>query len=510
MSDQKLSETLARVEEGGAPRYHQKNAGQGKLFARERIALLLDAGSFLEDAALANNLDPELPADGVITGTGRVAGRTVAVMANDSTVKAGSWGRRTVEKILRIQETAQRLRVPMLYLVDSAGARITDQIEMFPGRRGAGRIFYNQVQMSGEVPQVCLLFGPSAAGGAYIPAFCDVVVMVEGNASMYLGSPRMAEMVIGEKVTLEEMGGARMHCTTSGCGDVLCKTEDEAIAFCKRYLAFLPESFEGTPPAVEARAPKSGGKRIEDIIPADENKFFDMMAVIREIIDEDSWLEIKALFAREILTGFARIEGRAVGIVANQPKWLGGVLFVDSADKAARFIWLCDAFNVPLVYLADVPGFMIGTKVERQGIIRAGAKMIAAVSEATVPKISVIVRKAYGAGLYAMGGPAFEPDDCIALPSASIAVMGAQAAVNAVYYNKIQELPAGPERDAYVARLREEYRADIDILKLASEMVVDAIVRGDRLRAELASRLERASQRRAVPRPPKKHLVSPV
>jgi acetyl-CoA carboxylase carboxyltransferase component len=510
MSDQKLKETLARVEMGGAAKYHQKNAEQGKLFARERIARLVDPGSFAEDAALANNLDPELAADGVITGTGFIAGRTVAIMANDSTIKAGSWGRRTVEKILRMQETAQRLRMPMLYLVDSAGARITDQIDMFPGRRGAGRIFYNQVQMSGQVPQVCLLFGPSAAGGAYIPAFCDVVVMVEGNASMYLGSPRMAEMVIGEKVTLEEMGGAKMHCTTSGCGDVLVKTEDEAIAFCKRYLAMMPESFEQAPPRADERPPRSGGKRIEDVIPADENKSFDMMDVVREIVDEDSWLEIKALFAREILTGFARIEGRAVGIVANQPKWLGGVLFVDSADKAARFIWLCDAFNIPLVYLADVPGFMIGTKVERQGIIRAGAKMIAAVSEATVPKISVIVRKAYGAGLYAMCGPAFEPDACIALPSASIAVMGPQAAVNAVYFNKIQEIPAGPEREAYVAKLREEYRADIDILKLASEMVVDAVVPGDRLRAELVSRLERTSQKPAAAGPPRKHLVSPV
>jgi acetyl-CoA carboxylase carboxyltransferase component len=495
---------------GGGAKYHRKNADQGKLFARDRLARLLDPSSFAEDAALANNLDPELPADGVITGTGSIAGRTVALMANDSTVKAGSWGRRTVEKILRIQETAQRLRVPMLYLVDSAGARITDQIEMFPGRRGAGRIFYNQVQMSGEVPQVCLLFGPSAAGGAYIPAFCDVVVMVDGNASMYLGSPRMAEMVIGEKVTLEEMGGARMHCTISGCGDVLCKTEDEAIAFCKRYLAVMPQSFEGPSPLAEARAPKGGGPRIEDIVPADENKFFDMLAVIREIIDEDSWLEIKALYAREILTGFARIEGRAVGIVANQPKWLGGVLFVDSADKAARFIWLCDAFNIPLVYLADVPGFMIGTKVERQGIIRAGAKMIAAVSEATVPKISVIVRKAYGAGLYAMCGPAFEPDACIALPSASIAVMGAQAAVNAVYYNKIQEIPAGPERDAYVAGLRDEYRADIDLFKLASEMVIDAIVPGERLRAEIAQRLGRFSKNRPAARTHKKHLIPPV
>ena len=507
--DEKLTATLARIEAGGAPKYHQKNGEAGKLFARERIALLVDAGTFVEDAALANNLDPELPADGVVTGTALVAGRRVAIMANDSTVKAGSWGKRTVEKILRIQETAASLRVPLLYLVDSAGARITDQIEMFPGRRGAGRIFYNEVQMSGDVPQICLLFGPSAAGGAYIPAFCDIVVMVEGNASMYLGSPRMAEMVIGEKVTLEEMGGAKMHCSVSGCGDVLVKTEQEAIAFCKRYLAFMPENSDHAPPTSDAVPPKRSGKRIEEIIPADENKPFDMMTVIHEIIDEGSWLEIKRLFAREILTGFARIDGRAVGIVANQPKWLGGVLFVDSADKAARFIWLCDAFNIPLLYLADVPGFMIGTKVERQGIIRAGANLSAAVSEATVPKLSVIVRKAYGAGLYAMCGPAFEPDACIALSTASIAVMGPQAAVNAVFYNKIQEVPPGPERDAFVARLRDEYRGDIDLMKLASELVIDAVIPGERLRSEIAARFERYAGKR-VPKRTKKHIVPPV
>jgi acetyl-CoA carboxylase carboxyltransferase component len=507
--DSQLKETLARVEKGGASKYHQKNTEQGKLFARDRIGKLVDAGSFVEDASLANNLDPDLPADGVVTGTAKIDGRTVCIMANDSTVKAGSWGRRTVEKILRIQETARDLRAPLFYLVDSAGARITDQVEMFPGRRGAGRIFYNQVHLSGQIPQICLLFGPSAAGGAYIPAFCDVVVMVEGNASMYLGSPRMAEMVIGEKVSLEEMGGAKMHCSVSGCGDVLCKTEDDAIAWARRYLGYLPVRAGELPPRAAAKPPKSSGKRIEEIVPADENKAFDMMAVINELIDEGSWCEIKQLFAREILTGFARIDGRVVGIVANQPKWLGGVLFVDSADKAARFIWLCDAFEVPLLYLADVPGFMIGTKVERQGIIRAGAKMIAAVSEASVPKISVVVRKAYGAGLYAMCGPAFEPDACLALGSASIAVMGPQAAVNAVYYNKIQEVPAGPERDAYVAKLRDEYKADIDLMKLAAELVIDAVVPGDQLRNELAARFERFSAKEER-RPKKKHIVPPV
>src|SRR5438093_2076388 len=486
--DDKVKEELGRIEKGGAPRYHQKNAEAGKLFARERVRLLLDADTFVEDGAFANALDPELPADGVITGLGKIGGRVVAVMANDSTVKAGSWGRRTVEKIARIQEQALKTRCPMVYLVDSAGARITDQIEMFPGRRGAGRIFYMQCQMSGLVPQVCLLFGPSAAGGAYIPAFCDVVIMVEGNASMYLGSPRMAEMVIGEKVTLEELGGARMHCSVSGCGDVLVKTEQEAIAAAKAYLSYFPESFSGPLPLQTAVPPAASGKRIEEIIPADQNKFFDMFALIRELVDAHSLFELKKLFAPEVITAFARLEGKPVGIVASQPKHKGGVLFVDSADKAARFIWLCDAFGIPILYLADVPGFMIGTKVEREGIIRHGAKMIMAVSEATVPKLCVIVRKAYGAGLYAFGGPAFEPDCTIALPQAMIAVMGAEAAVNAVYANKIAERPEA-ERPAFIEELRQQYREDIDILKLASNLHVDAIVPGDDLRTELSRRL---------------------
>src|SRR5438067_10274828 len=252
--DDKVKAELARIEKGGAPKYHKKNAETGKLSPREGVKLLLDADSCVEDGAFANAKDPEIPADGVITGLGRIGGRVVAVMANDSTVKAGSWGRRTVEKIIRIQEQALKTRCPMLYLVDSAGARITDQIEMFPGRRGAGRIFYMQCQMSGLVPQVCLLFVPSASGGAYIPAFCDIVVMVDGNASMYLGSPRMAEMVIGEKVTLEELGGARMHCSVSGCGEVLVKSEQEAIDAAKRYLSFFPENFASPPPVQTPRA----------------------------------------------------------------------------------------------------------------------------------------------------------------------------------------------------------------------------------------------------------------
>jgi acetyl-CoA carboxylase carboxyltransferase component len=507
-SGREVEERLARIRAGGDPKYHEQARSQGKLFCRERLALLLDADSFVEDGAFANALAEDLPADGVVTGTGRVDGRPVCVVANDSTVKAGSWGARTVEKILRTQETALRLRVPLLYLVDSAGARITDQIQMFPGRRGAGRIFHNQCRLSGLVPQVCLLFGPSAAGGAYIPAFCDVVFMVEGNASMYLGSPRMAQMVIGQETTLEEMGGARMHCAVSGCGDLLAGSEQEAIAAARAYLGYFPSCADEAPPGAAPRPAAAGCEDLESLIPAEENKPFDMRLVLERLVDAGSFFELKRLWAGEILTGLARIEGRAVGIVASQPKVKGGVLFVDSADKAARFIWLCDAFGLPLLFLADVPGFMVGKQVERQGIIRAGAKMIMAVSEASVPRISVVVRKAYGAGLYAMSGPGFEPDASLALPGAMIAVMGPEAAVNAVYFRKLEALEPA-ERAAEEERLRREYREDVDLSRLASELVVDAVVPPARLRQELAARLAVAGSRRRAA-VAKRRSVTPV
>src|SRR5581483_2795934 len=298
---------------------------------------------------------------------------------------------------------------------------------------------------------------------------------------------RMAEMVIGEKVTLEEMGGARMHTAVSGCGHFLVASDAEAIDLARRYLSYMPQSWREAPPSAPPAEP-AAERSIADIVPADENRAFDMLELIEALVDAGTFLEVHDRWAREVIVGYARLDGRAIGIVANQPRVKGGVLFVDSADKAARFIWTCNAFNVPLLFLADVPGFMIGTQVERQGIIRHGAKMISAVSEATVPKISVIVRKAYGAGLYAMAGPAFEPDCCIALPTASIAVMGPEAAINAVYYNQIQAIADEAERQEFVRAKREEYAADIDILHLASELVVDAVVEPDELRAELIRR----------------------
>jgi len=492
----------------GGTRYLPKLREQNKLTARERLDLLLDKGSFIEDGLFANVLAEELPADGVVTGLGMIDGRQVAVMANDPTVKAGSWGARTVEKIIRIQETASRIRVPLFYLVDSAGARITDQIDMFPGRRHAGRIFFNEVQLSGQVPQICLLFGPSAAGGAYIPAFCDVVIMVEGNASMYLGSPRMVEVVVGEKVSLEELGGARMHCTESGCGDALVADDKEAIEFARAYFQYMPQRSGEKPLPSAAKAPRAGSKPIDELVPVEANRGYDMRKVVDALIDEGSWLEIKKLFAKELLTGFARLDGIAVGVLANQPMQKGGVLFSDSSDKAARFIWLCDAFEIPLLFLADVPGFMIGTDVERRGIIRHGAKMISAVSEATVPKISVIVRKAYGAGLYAMAGPAFDSDCVIALPSAQIAVMGPEPAVNAVFYNKLAELPDA-EKAARRKELEDEYREDIDLYKLAANLIVDDVVEPARLRDTLIARFH-AYSTRTPERPDRKHGVPPV
>ena len=506
--ENRWEEITSDIESGGAQKYHDANEQKGKMFVRERLAKLFDEGKYKEDGKFANSQAEGLPADGVVTAIGKVGGRTVCVMANDSTVKAGSWGSRTVEKIIRIQETAEKMVVPLLYLVDSAGARITDQIEMFPGRRGAGKIFYNQVKLSGKVPQICLLFGPSAAGGAYIPAFCDVVMMVDGNASMYLGSPRMAEMVIGEKVSLEEMGGARMHCSISGCGDILVKDEEEAIEKAKAYLSYFPSNYLTLPGEKESVAPKAMEKSLEELVPKNQNAAFDMQQFIEGIIDEGSFFEMKALFAKELITGFARIDGKTVGIVANQPKQKGGVLFHDSADKAARFITLCDAYHIPLLFLADVPGFMIGTKVERAGIIRHGAKMISAMAEATVPKISVVVRKAYGAGLYAMAGPAFEPDCCIALPSAQIAVMGPEAAVNAVYANKIESL-SPEERPAFIQEKRKEYQENIDIYRLASELIIDEIVPANNLRDELVERFDLYSSKYQV-FTDRKHSVYPV
>ncbi len=497
---------IARAVSGNFEKNRDKLAAKNQLFVRDRIAALVDEGTFVEDGLLANTIATDLPADGVVTGIGHVEGRPVVVVANDNTVKAGSWGARTVEKIIRATEVALKHELPVFWLIDSAGARITDQVEMFPGRRGAGRIFANQVRLSGKVPQICCLFGPSAAGGAYIPSFCDVVFMVDGNASMYLGSPRMAEEVIGEKVTLEEMGGARMHTSVSGCADNLARDDVDAIEQAKAYFSYMPLNWRDTPPSFAPAAPAREMTR--SLLPEQEAAGYDMHRFVDAFVDDGSFFEVKPDWATELIVGFGRLNGNTVGIVANNPQQKGGVLFIDSADKAARFVWLCDAFNIPLVFLADVPGFMIGTQVERQGIIRHGAKMITAITDATVPKICVVVRKAYGAGLYAMCGPSFDPIATIALPTAKIAVMGPEPAVNAVYANHIAAIKDPAERAAFVAEKRAEYEADVDLARLASELVIDAVVDFPYLRNEVIARFAAADpvDRQSVA---KRHGVPP-
>ncbi len=480
---------------------------EGKLPARQRLELLIDAGTWQEDGLLANSLSEGFPADGVLTGTGSIDGRRIAVIAHDPTVKAGSWGVLTVEKQIRILERADRDRLPVFYFVDSAGGRLTDQLGFFPGRRGAARIFHLQVRLSGRVPQICVLFGPAAAGGAYMPAFCDWLGMVDGRASMSLASPRVAQIVVSETTTLEEMGGARMHTTVSGTGDELFRDDADAILRARHLFSYLPQSWREKPTRANPHDPSSSDWG--ELIPSNPRSSYDVREVIERLVDATTFFEIKAAWAAEIVVGLARINGFAIGIVANQPKVKGGAIFIDSADKAARFMTMCDAFNLPLLFLTDVPGFMIGSSVERQGIIRHGAKMISAMASAEVPRITVILRKAYAAGYYAMCSPGFEPRATIALPSAQIGAMSAEAAVGAVFAKKIAAIDDAEERAAFVTARQQEFAVDLDLLRLASDLHIDAVVGNEDLRLELAHRLEAAQDwEREAPR--RHHSVAPV
>lgn len=477
-----------------------------KLPVRERLSLLLDPGSLVEDGLLAGAFD-ELPAEAVITGSGTVAGRPVLVVAHDPTVKAGSWGRRTVEKQVRALERADRDRLPVFYLVDSAGGRLTEQLGFHPGHLGAAHVFHLQVRLSGRVPQICCLFGPSAAGGAYMPAFCDWVGMVDGNASMYLASPRVAKRAIGEDVSSEEMGGARLHTSVSGCGDQLFADDAEAIAAARSLFGYLPDCWQGRPPAAVPAAPSE--RDWSDVLPDNPRAPYDVRTVVDRIVDAESFFEVKRDWAGEIVVGFARLDGAALGIVANQPLVRAGAIDLDSADKAARFITLCDAFNLPLLFLCDIPGFMIGSAVERRGIIRHGAKMVAAMSSAEVPRLCVVLRKAFAAGYYAMSSPGFEPRATIALEGSQIGAMAGEAAIDAVYANRIEAIEDPEERRAFLAERVAEYEPELEATLLASELLVETVIPPEQLRAELVGRLAAAAnwERR---RPGRHHGAFPV
>ena len=481
---------------------------EGKVFVRDRLKLLLDEEPDFEDGLLAG-AEKGVPADAVVTVIGNVNGRKVAVIANDISSKAGSWGFQTFIKITRFQELAFSLKIPLVYLVDSAGARIDEQKLCYLGRRAWGNIFYNQVKFSGAIPQLCVLFGPSPAGAAYVPALCDAVVMVDKKATAYLASPRMVKMAIGEDVTDEQLGGARMHCTLSGLGDVLVHSDEEAIEVAKRYLAYFPSSYVDQPHLAPGAGLKAAPPDLTAIIPTDQAQPYDVKLLVDALADDDSVFEIKPLFAKEIVTALVRMGGRPIGIVANNSKVKGGALFNDSSDKAARFIWLCSAFNVPLLFLQDISGYMVGSSVEKTGSIRHGAKLLSAVCEATVPRISVMVRKAYGGGYLAMSGAPTHPDAMLALPTAMPALVGPEAAINALFFNQIAELPEA-QRPAFIKAKRAEYAADIDVFSTAADsMAVEAVIHPNRLRDELIRRFD-AYARKVPASFDKRNPVHPV
>ncbi|MEF8876963.1 MAG: acyl-CoA carboxylase subunit beta [Haloarculaceae archaeon] len=488
--EERLREEIAEILEGGPERYKERLPEQGKLFVRDRIDLWFgEDGMRFEDGRFAAfDSEDRLPADGLITGAAEFEGRDVHFMANDFTVKAGSMAERGVEKFLRMQQRALKTGRPVLYLMDSSGGRIDQQSGFFANREGIGKYYYNHSMLSGRVPQICVLYGPCIAGAAYTPVFADFTVMVRGMSAMAIASPRMVEMVTGEEIDMQDLGGAEIHAKYSSSADLVAEDEEHARELVADLVTYLPDNSDETPPRAEPRPPTRSPEGLDEVVPAEPNRGYDMNDVIERVVDHDSVFELQPDFGSEILTAFARIDGRPVGIVANQPAQRAGAIFPDAAQKAAEFIWKCDAYNVPLLYLCDTPGFMAGSQVEKEGILEKGKKMIYATSSATVPKQCVVVRKAYGAGIYAMSGPAYDPESTIALPSGEIAIMGPEAAINAVYANRLADIDDEAERAEREAELREEFREEIDVHRMASDVVIDEIVPPSELREELVQR----------------------
>jgi acetyl-CoA carboxylase carboxyltransferase component len=502
---------------GGAEKVARQHA-DGKLTVRERLDLLFDPGSFQELAALAHHQGREpamqgknTPGDGCLTGVGRVDGRRVAVIAYDFTVMAGSIGMVGELKATRVRELALRERIPLVWLIDSAGARIQEAAGSMFAR--TGDLFREQVVMSGVVPQVAAMMGPGAAGTAYIPGLADFVPMVRGTSHMALGGPPLVKAAVGEDVTSEEMGGSAVHTKISGVADLEVADDRSCLETVRAYLGYFPSSnLEPPPRTSEADRTDPPDRRCEDlydVVPANPRRAYDIRKVIRSVADHGRFFPMKPEWARNIVTGFARFDGRPAGIVANQPMMLGGALDVNAADKAARFVWLCDAFNIPLVFLMDCPGFLVGSAVEKQGIIRHGAKMLFAVAEATVPKVTVVIRKGYGAGYYVMNGRAFEPDLIVGWPTAEISVMGPEGAVNIIFRKQIEGAGDKESRDALRGRLVETVRSQIDAYVAAGWSFLDDLIDPADTRATIVRGLE-LGETKKVERPWRKHGVLPV
>ena len=498
-----LREWIEDIERGGPEKYRERLPEQGKLFVRDRLDLWFgDDGLHFEDGTFAafDEWHPDsprveeyddgsrVPGDGLLTGAAEFEGRDVHFMANDFTVKAGSMAARGVEKFLRMQQRALKTGTPVLYLMDSSGGRIDQQTGFFANREGIGKYYYNHSMLSGYVPQICVLYGPCIAGAAYTPVFADFTIMVEGMSAMAIASPRMVQMVTGEEIEMQDLGGPGVHTEHSGSADLVARDEEHARELVADLISYLPDNAGETPPRIDGRTPARSPEGIDSVVPSHPDKAYDITDVIERVVDRESFFELKPEYGKEIVTGYARIDGRPIGVVANQPAHRAGAIFPKAAEKAAEFIWKSDAFGIPILYLCDTPGFMAGSQVEQDGILEAGKKFIYATSSATVPQQTVIVRKAYGAGIYAMGGPAYDPESVIALPSGEIAIMGPEAAINAVYARKLAAIDDETERRETEQQLREEYRQDIDVIRMASEVVIDDVIPPSDLRAELEAR----------------------
>ncbi len=512
-----LEARRAKIREMGGAEKVQKQHERGKLTARERLDRLFDDGVYFEVGAhgtqmglAAGDGKDKPPADAVVTGFGKVDGRMVCCAAYDFTVKGGSIGYTGEEKVTRLRHMALSGRWPMVWLVDSGGARIDpgaahpDQISLFAG---SGHLFREQVLMSGVVPQVAAMVGPGAAGTAYIPGLADYVPMVKGIGSLALGGPPLVKAVTGQDIAEQDLGGSKIHSETSGVGDGEFPSDADAIAATKKYLSFFPSNCDELPPDLPVTDPIDRREEsLLDLLPESNRKPYDMYKLIRAVVDHGDIFDIKPRFARSIITCLARVGGKSVGIVANQPMYLGGILENDSADKAARFIQICDAFNVPLVFLQDVPGFMVGSKVEHAGIIRHGAKMLHVMSAATVPKVTCVVRKAYGAGYYVMCGRAYEPDLLVSWPSAEISVMGAEGMVGIAARKLFGTNDPPPETKKMIV---DQIQKNIDVYKVAGWGLVDDVIDPRDTRRAIAWGLELARHKK-VERPAKKRGVIPV
>jgi acetyl-CoA carboxylase carboxyltransferase component len=499
----------------GGPDRVQKQLAQGKLTVRDRLDLLFDPETFSELGLLAHqqSTSPAMqgkftPADGCVTGIGRIDGRRVAVIAYDFTVMAGSVGMVGELKATRMRELALRERIPLVWLIDSAGARIQEAAGSMFAR--TGDLFREQVHMSGVVPQVAAMMGPGAAGTAYIPGLADFVPMVKGTSHMALGGPPLVKAAVGEDVTAEEMGGSQIHTKVSGVADLEVEDDEECLRVVRTYLSYFPSSNLDRPPILASEDPPARRcDELYDIVPANPRQAYDMRKVITTIIDDRDFFPIKPEWAKNLVTGFARFGGRPAGIVANQPMFLGGALDVNAADKAARFVWLCDAFNVPLVFLMDCPGFLVGSAVEKQGIIRHGAKMLFAVAEATVPKVTVVIRKGYGAGYYVMNGRAYEPDLIVGWPTAEISVMGPEGAVNIIFRKQIEAAGDADAQDALRNQLVGTLREQINAYIAAGWSFLDDLIDPAETRSAIIRGLE-IGETKTVERPWRKHGVLPV